>query len=202
VSIYKEGRRCVIFFSRFAQVEKNPQHVAASHPFQMPGVSSFYPRSDSCMRVLFVNVKVIIIISFSMLHAIFGLVCMLAAGRLVGALSLDVAGLLALVASTLRWGLGGAVAGEMADLTAVVAFWPWVQSPKSVSSRKEERQEEPTRHVAITTTGVAGLSTVLTIASTSTTIASLLTTVSAGLRTIASNMANLWALSYVVRMIL
>ena len=44
------------------------------------------------------------------------------AGSLVGALGLDVAGLLALVASSLRGGLGGAVAGEMADLATVVAL--------------------------------------------------------------------------------
>jgi len=37
-------------------------------------------------------------------------------------LSLNVAGLLALVASTLAAGLGGAVSGEMTNLTAVVAL--------------------------------------------------------------------------------
>jgi len=41
---------------------------------------------------------------------------------LVRALSLNVAGLLALVASTLAAGLGGAVSGEMTDFTAVVAL--------------------------------------------------------------------------------
>jgi hypothetical protein len=43
-------------------------------------------------------------------------------GSLVGALSLDVTGLLALVASSLGRGLGGAVAGEVTDFTAVVAL--------------------------------------------------------------------------------
>ena len=42
--------------------------------------------------------------------------------NLVWALSLDVTWLLALVASTLRRGLGWAVTGEMSDLTAVVAL--------------------------------------------------------------------------------
>jgi len=42
--------------------------------------------------------------------------------NLVGALGLDVTGLLALVASSLGGGLGGAVAGEMADFAAVVAL--------------------------------------------------------------------------------
>jgi len=41
---------------------------------------------------------------------------------LVRALSLNVAGLLALVASTLAAGLGGAVSGEMTNFTAVVAL--------------------------------------------------------------------------------
>ena len=41
---------------------------------------------------------------------------------LVGALSLDVTGLLALVASSLTGGLGWAVAGEMANLATVVAL--------------------------------------------------------------------------------
>jgi hypothetical protein len=41
---------------------------------------------------------------------------------LVRALSLNVTGLLALVASTLAAGLGGAVSREMTDLTAVVAL--------------------------------------------------------------------------------
>ena len=39
-------------------------------------------------------------------------------GSLVGASVLDVAGLLAAVANALRSGLGGAVAGQVADLTA------------------------------------------------------------------------------------
>ena len=42
--------------------------------------------------------------------------------RLVGAGALDVAGLLAAVADTLRGGLLGAVAGQVTDLTAVVAL--------------------------------------------------------------------------------
>jgi hypothetical protein len=41
---------------------------------------------------------------------------------LVGALGLDVAGLLALVASSLGGGLRRAVAGKMSDFTAVVAL--------------------------------------------------------------------------------
>jgi len=41
---------------------------------------------------------------------------------LVGALSLNVSGLLALVAGTLGGGLGRAIAGEMADLATVVAL--------------------------------------------------------------------------------
>ena len=42
--------------------------------------------------------------------------------RLVGASALDVAGLLAAVADTLRGGLLGAVTGQVTDLTAVVAL--------------------------------------------------------------------------------
>jgi len=42
--------------------------------------------------------------------------------HLVGALGLDVAGLLALVAGTLGGGFGGAVSGEMADFAAVIAL--------------------------------------------------------------------------------
>lgn len=45
-----------------------------------------------------------------------------AARHLVWALGLDVTWLLALVAGTLVGGLGWAVAGKMADLTAVVAL--------------------------------------------------------------------------------
>lgn len=41
---------------------------------------------------------------------------------LVGALSLDVTWLLALVAGALVAGLGGAVAGEMSDLATVVTL--------------------------------------------------------------------------------
>lgn len=52
----------------------------------------------------------------------FGLVRIHCCGCLVGALSLDVAGLLALVASSLGGGLGGAVTGEMSDFAAVVAL--------------------------------------------------------------------------------
>jgi hypothetical protein len=49
--------------------------------------------------------------------------CKYCAGNsLVRALSLNVAGLLALIASTLAAGLGGAVSGEMTNFTAVVAL--------------------------------------------------------------------------------
>jgi len=63
---------------------------------------------------------------------------------LVGACSLDVTGLLALVADTLTPGLGGAVTGNVANLAAVVALL-------SLSA--------VTGHVAESTTGVAGLRT-------------------------------------------
>lgn len=43
-------------------------------------------------------------------------------GGLVGALSLDVTGLLALVAGALAGCLGGAVSGEMTNFTTVVAL--------------------------------------------------------------------------------
>ena len=52
----------------------------------------------------------------------FGLIRIHCGRSLVGALGLDVTGLLALVASSLGGGLGGAVAGEMSDFTAVVAL--------------------------------------------------------------------------------
>jgi len=48
--------------------------------------------------------------------------CAVSSVELQGALSLDVARLLALVASTLTGGLGWAVTGEMADFTTVVAL--------------------------------------------------------------------------------
>jgi len=47
---------------------------------------------------------------------------MIAGQDLVGALSLDVTRLLALVASSLRGCLGWAVSGEMSDFTTVVAL--------------------------------------------------------------------------------
>jgi hypothetical protein len=71
---------------------------------------------------------------------------------LVGALSLDVTRLLALIASTLAAGLGWAVSGEMANLATVVALLTL---------------GAVTGHVAVTTAGVAGLSTLATTESTS-----------------------------------
>jgi hypothetical protein len=80
----------------------------ASHPFQMPGV-----RLSQC-QMLFLRL--------SRDRFAFGLVRIHCCGCLVGALSLDVTGLLALVASSLGGGLGGAVTGEMSDFAAVVAL--------------------------------------------------------------------------------
>jgi len=103
---------------------------------------------------------------------------------LVRALSLDVAGLLALVASTLAAGLGGAVSGEMTDLTAVVALLALGAI---------------TRHVTVTTAGVAGLSTLTSAAteaatatvSLASTISTALASVCTRLRAVASNVADL-----------
>lgn len=94
--------------------------------------------------------------------------------RLVGALGLDVAGLLALVASSLGRGLRGAVAGEMSDFATIVALL-------SLSA--------VTRHVSIATARVAGLSTAATSTSESTTVSALAAAVSSTVP------ASLWAVT-------
>lgn len=93
----------VRFIRSFVEILKS----TASHPFQMPGVRL------SQSKMLFLR---LVIISLSVLF-----VCIVFR-NLVGALSLDVARLLALVASSLAGGLGWAVSGEMSDFTAVVAL--------------------------------------------------------------------------------
>ena len=79
----------------------------ANHPFQMPGVRLSHVRC--CFFVSLVIVSLSVLFVFIV-------------GDLVGALSLDVAGLLALVASSLGRGLGGAIAREMSDFATVVAL--------------------------------------------------------------------------------
>lgn len=100
--------------------------------------------------------------------------------NLVGALGLDVAGLLALVASSLGRGLRGAVAGEMADFATVVAFLTL---------------GTVTRHVSVSTARVAGLSTTSSTAE-ATTVSTLLatessSTISTGLGAVTSDVTNL-----------
>ena len=76
---------------------------------------------SKCSGFVFLNVRCcffvsLVIVSLSVLFVF------IAVGALVGALSLDVAGLLALVASSLGGGLRGAVAREMSHFAAVVAL--------------------------------------------------------------------------------
>ena len=94
--------------------------LPASHPFKNArGIFFILVRFVCASSVKLSD----LIISFSMLVPfVFGLLCMIAPQDLVGALSLDVTGLLALVASSLRRGLGWAVAGKMSDFTTVVAL--------------------------------------------------------------------------------
>lgn len=73
--------------------------------------------------------------------------------NLVWALSLDVSWLLALIASALAGGLRWAVTAQVANLSAVVALL----ALRAVA-----------RHVAVTSAGVAGLSTLVSAVSTST----------------------------------
>jgi len=99
---------------------------------------------------------------------------------LVGALGLDVTGLLALIASSLGGSLGGAIAGEMSDFAAVVALL----ALGAVA-----------RHVSVTTARVASLSTTSSTVATSTTSISALVsaecTVSTGLWAVTSDVSDL-----------
>lgn len=107
-------------FSLVRSVRKILNMLPASHPFRNArGIfilvrfvcASSVKLSDSYNLVL--DASTIRLRSF---------VCMIAGQDLVGALSLDVTWLLALVASSLRGGLGWAVSGEMSDFATVVAL--------------------------------------------------------------------------------
>lgn len=103
---------------------------------------------------------------------------------LVRARSLNVARLLALVASTLGRSLRRAVAGKVANFSAVVALLAL---------------GAVTRHVTVSTTGVASLSSVATAVAVAATVCAtisttLLTCVASSLGAIAGNVTNLGAL--------
>lgn len=89
--------------------------------------------------------------------------------------------LLALVTGALRAGLGGAVSGEMTNLTAVVALL-------ALST--------VTAHVTVAATGVAGLTTLLTSVATLlvATVASLLVSTGTSFWAVARDVADLGAL--------
>lgn len=114
----------------------------------------------------------------------------------VGALSLDVASLLALVADLLTAsGLLGAVTGVVARLAAVVALHAVntfaCRSCQHVVPRYEA-EALLTRHVAVATAGVAGLAGTAT--ETSATAAAAVGVTEAGLGAVAGDVAELAAL--------